>query len=82
MRVGDIVYCARIAPLVDTYEVDELRIRTVADTYFVGTEKDSRQAFLFSVNDMGRVVFQDRESALALVKEAEKNGRKNNDKTQ
>ena len=82
MRVGDIVYWARIAPLVDTYEVDELRIRTVADTYFVGTEKDSRQAFLFSVHDMGRVIFQDRESALALVKEAEKNGRKNNDKTQ
>ena len=80
MKVGDVVYWARIAPLVDTYEVNELRIRTVADTYFVGTDKDSSQAFLFSADDRGLVVFQDRESALALVKEAEKERRKD-DKT-
>ena len=66
------VFWARIIPETGTYEVDELRIRTVADTYFVGSEKYTRQAFLFPHSDYGKVVFQDRETALKLVKEAEK----------
>lgn len=73
MKRGDTVYYARIFPITDTYEVDELRIRTITDTYFVGTEKHTKQAFLLSLDDYGRVVFSERGEALRLVKAAEKN---------
>ncbi len=72
MVKGDIVYYARIFPKTGTFEVDELRIRTVEETYFVGTEKDSRQAFLFSYDAMDDEIFLDRDEALAKVKQAEK----------
>ena len=73
---GDILYYARIFPQTATYEVDEIRIRTVADTYFVGTEKRTKQSFLFGFNELGKSVFQEREDALALVKKAEKGKKK------
>ena len=73
MKRGDVVYYARIFPVTDTYEVDELRIRTVTDKYFVGTEKHTKQAFLLSLEDYGRIVFSERGKALQLVKAAEKN---------
>lgn len=73
---GDVLYYARIFPQTATYEVDEICIRTVTDTYFVGTEKRTKQAFLFGFNELGESVFREREDALALVKEAEKNKKK------
>lgn len=69
---GQMVYYARIMPTVGIYEVLELKVRTVEDTYFVGTEKKLRQAFLLSNSYLDKLVFKDRKSALKLVKEAEK----------
>lgn len=73
MTKGDVYYYARIFPVTGTYEVDEIRIRTVESTYFVGTEKSTKQAFLFGYDDLERIVFQDRNKALKLAKAAEKN---------
>lgn len=76
MRKKDTVYYTRILPAVNLYELDELKVRTVTKEYFVGIEKRSKQAFLFPLSDLGRVIFTDREEALAIVKEAEKNKKK------
>lgn len=73
MNKRDIVYYTRIFPNVNMYELDELKIRTVTDDYFVGIEKRSKQAFLFQYSDIGKVIFIDRQDALRKVKEAEKN---------
>ena len=76
---GQILYYARIFPITGTYEVDEIKIRTVAEDYFVGTEKDTKQAFLFGYNALGKEVFENRDDALQLVKKAEKSGNKDFD---
>lgn len=68
-----VVYYARIIETVGIYEVLELRLRTIEETYFVGTEKKTKHAYLFGVNSINKTVFFDRKQALNLVKEAEKN---------
>ena len=72
MKKGDIVYYARVIPNI-TYEVCELKIRTIEDTYFVGLENRSKHAFLFNNNALDKNVFYDRKIALQIVKDAEKN---------
>lgn len=73
LKKKDILYYARIIPQTSIYEVCELIIRTVEDTYFVGTDKRDRHAYLFSYNAIGKTVFRDRKDALKIVKEAENN---------
>jgi hypothetical protein len=73
LSIGQTVYYARIMPTVGLYEILEIKIRTVDDTYFAGTEKRSKHAYLFGHSSIGKYVFKDRKQALDLVKEAEKN---------
>lgn len=68
---GDTVYWARIVPSCDLYEVEELKLRTVEDTYAVGIEKHTKQAFLFNYTDIDKCIFFDRISALRRVQIAE-----------
>ena len=63
------LYFARILP--PSFNLYELKIRTIADTYFVGTDKRTKHAFLFSYNDLNKSVFLNRSDALELVKKAE-----------
>lgn len=72
LKKGDIVYYGRVVPNNDIYDVLELKIRTVEDTWFVGTEKATKHAYLFGFTNLGKYVFKDRKDALAYVKEAEK----------
>ena len=71
MQKGDIVYYARLIPNI-LYEICELKIRTVTETYFVGTEKETKHAFLFSLKAIDKDVFYNRNDALNKVKDAEK----------
>ena len=73
LKKGQIVYYARIVETVGIYEILELRLRTVEETYFVGTEKNTKHAYLFGTNSLGEIIFFDRQQALKTVKEAEKN---------
>ena len=73
LEKGQTVYYARVIENVGIYEVLELKIRTVADTYFVGTEKRSKHAYLLNNSYLNETVFTDRAMALNIVKEAEKN---------
>ena len=72
MKKGDIVYYARVIPNI-LYEVCELKVRTVEDTYFVGLENRTKHAFVFNNVNLNKTVFYDRNIALQIVKEAEKN---------
>ena len=76
MKKGDIVYYARVIPNI-LYEVCELKLRTVEDTYFVGMENKTKHAFIFNNNALNKNVFYDRKIALQIVKDAEKNRTKN-----
>lgn len=73
LEKGQIVYYARALEPVGIFEVLELKIRTAEDTFFVGTEKSTKHAYLFGNSALGKIVFRDRKKALTLVKEAEKN---------
>ena len=72
----DIVYYARILPPVGIYEVVELKVRTVAEDFFVGTDKITKHAFMFKLDNIDKIIFFERKAALDIVKEAEKNGKK------
>ena len=71
MKTGDTVYYARILKNI-MYEICELKIRTVEEDYFAGTEKRTKQAFLFPMHALNDIVFYDRKLALDKVKKAEK----------
>lgn len=75
-KIGDIVYYARIMPTLGIYDVCELKIRTVTDTYFVGTDKRDKRAYSFSYNSIGDVVFINRKEAVQKTKLAEENALK------
>ena len=73
MKKGDIVYFARILPRVGIYEVYDLKIRMVAETWFSATDNHIKQTFLFNNKDIEKTIFYDRKEALKTVKAAEKN---------
>jgi hypothetical protein len=73
LKKKDILYYARIIPQTSIYEVCEVSIRTIEDTYFVGTDKRDKHAYLFSYNAIDKTVFHNRKDALKIVKEAENN---------
>ena len=75
IKRSDFVYYARILPTVGLYEVIDLKVRTVADDFFVGIENRTKHAYLLKINDIGKIVFFDRNEALKVVKEAEKNSK-------
>ena len=72
---GLTVYFARIMPTQNIYEVKDLYVRTVAEDYFVATDKKDKHAFLFMYKDIKKDnnIFYDRKDAVKKVKEAEKN---------
>lgn len=76
MNKGDIVYYARTLKTSDIYEILELKIRTVEDTWFVGSDVRTKQAFLFDNECINKIVFTERKDALKKVKAEEKNRRK------
>lgn len=73
IKKNDVLYYARISDNLGMYELCELKVRTVKDTYFVGLENRTKVAFLFGYELIGKTVFFDRKEALRKVKEAEKN---------
>lgn len=72
LKKGDKIYYARIIPTTDIYEVGDLIIRMVADTWLSATDKRSKQAYIFSNKQLNEDIFMKREDALKKVIEAEK----------
>lgn len=73
MLKGQEVYWARIMPKYGTYDVIDLKLRTVNDEWFCGTDKATKQAHLFDNASIGEIVFIDRKDAVDRVKFAESN---------
>ena len=72
---GDILYYSRVNPKAGIYDLCELKIRTVTDTYFVGIDKKDKQAHIFGYNALNSIVFENRAEALNKVKQAQKNNK-------
>ena len=49
IQKGNIVYYTRILPGVGIYDLCELKIRTVEETYFCGSDKHDKHAYLFGL---------------------------------
>ena len=81
MKRGDKIYFARILPKVEIYEVYDLKLRTVEETWFSATDKKTGQAFLFHNKDIGNIVFFNREEALEKVKNAERDKKEINEES-
>ena len=72
IKLNDIVYYARIMPKLGIFDVYDLKVRTVEDTYFVAIDKRDKKSYLFSYNDINKTVFTNREEALSKVKKKKK----------
>lgn len=73
IKKGDQLYFSRILPNVGIYEVCDVKVRTVANSWFSVTEKRTHKTFLFSYADINKTIFYNREEAVWIVKEQEKN---------
>ena len=73
---GDIIYYARIMPNLGIFDVYELKIRTIEDTYFVGADKRDKRAFLLPYSAIGEYVFVSRKDAVDKAIIAEENAPK------
>lgn len=71
LRIGTKVYWTRIQSIINTYDLYDLTVRTLYDTYFVAVDKRSKQSFIFSYSAIGKTVFENRGDALDVLKEAE-----------
>lgn len=73
---GQKLYYARIFDKVGIFEVIDMHIRGVYDTYFVCVENRTKHAYLFPNDVINKTVFFNRDEALDLVLEAESNCKK------
>ena len=76
LKRKDTIYYARIIPRTRIYEVCELIVRTVRDTWFVAVDRRDKRSYLFNNTDIEKIVFFDRNIALTKVNEAEKSAPK------
>lgn len=72
LKKKDRLFYARIIPRTRIYEVCELIIRTIEDTYFVAIDKKDKHAYLFTYEDIDIILFAKRDDALSKVLDAEK----------
>lgn len=57
MKVGDTVYLCVVVPNCNVYDVLQLTLRTVEDSWAVGVDEHTKQAYLFGYNMVGQYVF-------------------------
>lgn len=82
LHKGNYVYFARIIPKQGIYDVLDLKVRTVEDTYFVAQDSDKTCiAYPFAYKDVGVIIFKNRYDAVETVNNAEVNKPKVSDET-
>lgn len=76
LNKGDLIYWSRCMPNVGIYDVIDLKVRTVTDTYFVGIETKTKHAYLFYNKDLDMIVFMNRKDAVMNCAEKENNSKR------
>lgn len=71
LKKKDIVYFGRAIPDLDIYEIHKCIVRTLANDYFVISDKDTKRAYLLNYNDYNTRVFKDRKKALEYINKQE-----------
>lgn len=71
LKKGDVYYYAQIIPSCDTFNVIEVKLVSVRDTYFTGMDKRDKKMYLFNNSDLNDIVFKDRLEALTKVNDEE-----------
>lgn len=69
MSKGDHVYLCEVVPSCGIFELLDLVIRTVTDTYAVGVDEKTKQAHLFTYDMMDEYVFHHRIDALEALRD-------------
>ena len=52
---------------------NELKVRTVYDTYFVAVDKRSKQSYICKYKDINKTIYIERTDALDYIKTEERN---------
>ena len=73
VKIKDKLYYARVHHNTGTYDVCDLIVQSTRDAYFAATDKRDKHRYLFSYNDINKLIFFDREDALKIVLEAQAN---------
>ena len=71
--LGDVLYYTQILPNVGVYNLLDMKVCTIYDTYFATMEKRDKRRYLFYYTDINKIIFENRLEALEIIKEAEKN---------
>ena len=71
MTKGDYIFYARIMPKMGLFEVEELIVRSIGDTWFTALNSKTKQSFLFSFSQEEKDYFFTRSPALEKVKLAQ-----------
>lgn len=75
--IGQIVFYTRILPTAGIYDLLEIKLRTVEDTYIVGCDEKDHTAYLVSEIEAETCIFMSRKDALNKIKEEKKKGKEN-----
>ena len=76
-KIGQIVFYTRILPKVGIYDLLEIKLRTVEDTYIVGCDEKDHTAYLISEIEAETCIFTSRKDALNKIREEKKKGKEN-----
>ena len=68
---GTKVYWTRIHPQICVYDLYDLTVRSVYDTYFVAVDKRSKQSYIFNYKDINKTIYIERTDALDYIKTEE-----------
>lgn len=71
LKIKQQVYWTRISKKLGVYELLDLTIRTIKDSWISTYEDRTKQSYIFSKKDIGRIIFTNRNEALNILKERE-----------
>ena len=71
LKVGQIMYWTRVHPQINIFDLYDLQIRTLYDTYFACVDKRTKQSYVFSYNDVNKTIFINRDEALVIINKLE-----------
>lgn len=71
--VGETLYYAQILPRVGVYNLCDIKVCTLYDTYFAGIDTRDKRRYVFNYTEINQTIFENKLEALEIIKEAEEN---------